>query len=208
MLFRSAVGDQAHRLAQALSDERTGGRQHLGHARSAFGAEVTQHSRVEARSFQLDIRPVDISSLMKTVIKRLAPHAESKRISLDLELAPDLPHILADEDRVVQVLTNLTGNAIQYTSEGGRVIISGKKINNEVQITIHDTGIGIPPEHLAHIFDRFYRVDKSRSRQSGGGSGIGLTIARALVEVHGGRIWAESAGERQGSTFNFTLPSA
>ena len=80
--------------------------------------------------------------------------------------------------------------------------------NKEIQISICDKGIGIPPEHLSHIFDRFYRVDKSRSRQAGGGSGIGLTIARALVEAHSGRIWVESAGDGKGSTFAFTLPIA
>jgi two-component system sensor histidine kinase BaeS len=142
------------------------------------------------------------------VTKRLAPHFESKRISLDFELSPGLPHVLADEDRAVQVLTNLVGNALQYTPEGGRITISAKRINDEVQIAVHDTGIGIPPEHLLHIFDRFYRVDKSRSRQSGGGSGIGLTIARALIEAHGGRVWVESAGQGEGSTFTFTLPIA
>ena len=168
--------------------------------------DLQELSRVEARAYQLDIRPVDVSTLARTVTKRLAPHSESKRISLDLELAPDLARILADEDRAVQVLTNLTGNALQYTPEGGRITISAKRIDNEVQISVSDTGVGIPPEHLSHIFDRFYRVDKSRSRQSGGGSGIGLTIARALVEAHGGRIWAESAGEGQGSTFGFTIP--
>lgn len=168
--------------------------------------DLQELSRVEARAYQLDIRPVDVSTLARTVTKRLAPHSESKRITLDLELAPDLARVLADEDRAVQVLTNLTGNALQYTPEGGRITISAKRIDNEVQISVSDTGVGIPPEHLSHIFDRFYRVDKSRSRQSGGGSGIGLTIARALVEAHGGRIWAESAGEGQGSTFGFTIP--
>jgi signal transduction histidine kinase len=108
----------------------------------------------------------------------------------------------------VQVLTNLAGNALQYTPEGGRVTISAKQINSEIQIAVRDTGIGIPPEQLTHIFDRFYRVDKSRSRQAGGGSGIGLTIARALIEAQGGRIWAESAGQGKGSTFTFTLPIA
>jgi len=170
--------------------------------------DLQELSRVEARAYQLDFRPVEVSSLVKTVTKRLAPRFESKRIILDLELAPDLPHLLADEDRAIQVLTNLTGNALQYTPEGGKVTISAKRINSEIQISVHDSGIGIPPQHLANIFDRFYRVDKSRSRQNGGGSGIGLTIARALIEAQGGRIWAESAGEGKGSTFNFTLPIA
>ena len=170
--------------------------------------DLQELSRVEARAYPLDIRPLDVSSLVQTVTKRLAPQAESKRISLDLELTRDLPRIHADEDRAVQVLTNLTANALQYTLEGGKVTISANRINDEVQISVRDTGIGIPPEHLSHIFDRFYRVDKSRSRQAGGGSGIGLTIARALVEAQRGRIWIESAGEGLGSTFMFTLPIA
>jgi len=170
--------------------------------------DLQELSRVEARAYQLNIRPLDVSSIVQTVTKRLAPQAETKRISLDLELTPDLPHILADEDRAIQILTNLTSNALQYTPEGGNVTITAKETNAEIQISVRDTGIGIPAEHLPHIFDRFYRVDKSRSRHAGGGSGIGLTIARALVETHGGRIWVESAGEGAGSTFNFTLPIA
>ncbi len=170
--------------------------------------DLQELSRVEARAYQLDIRPVNILSLVQTVTKRLAPQAESKRIFLDLDLTPGLPPVLADEDRAIQVLINLTGNALQYTPENGNVTITAKRHNSEVQISVRDTGVGIPSEHLSHIFDRFYRVDKSRSRQAGGGSGIGLTIARALVEAHGGRIWVESAGEGRGSTFIFTLPIA
>ena len=170
--------------------------------------DLQELSRVEAHAYQLDLRPVEVLSLAQTVSKRLAPQAESKRISLDLDLAPDLPRVLADEDRAVQVLTNLTGNALQYTPEGGQVTIRARRMAHEVQVSVQDTGIGILAEHLPHIFDRFYRVDKSRSRRAGGGSGIGLTIARALVEAHGGSIWAESAGEGAGSTFSFTLPIA
>jgi len=170
--------------------------------------DLQELSRVEAHAYQLDFRSLDISSIVQTVTKRLAPQAESKRISLDFELTPDLPPVLADEDRAIQILTNLTGNALRYTPKGGKVTISAKRINDDVQFSVHDTGIGIPPEHLPHIFDRFYRVDKSRSRQAGGGSGIGLTIARALVEAHGKRIWVESEGEGKGSAFNFTLPIA
>ena len=168
--------------------------------------DLQELSRVEAHAYQLDIRPMDVSSLVQTVTKRLASKAQTKRISLNSELTPTLPPILADEDRAIQVLTNLAGNALQYTPEGGRVTISTKRVNDEVQFSVRDTGTGIPSAHLSHIFDRFYRVDKSRSRQSGGGSGIGLTIARALVEAHGGRIWVESDGEERGSTFSFTLP--
>ncbi|HET9906207.1 MAG TPA: ATP-binding protein [Anaerolineales bacterium] len=168
--------------------------------------DLQELSRVESRAYELDIRPLDVSALVQTVIKRLAAKAQAKHISLNLELDPDLPPALTNEDRAIQVLTNLTGNALQYTHEGGNVTIFARHVNNEIQISVHDTGIGISAEHLSRIFDRFYRVDKSRSRQSGGGSGIGLTIARALVEAHGGRIWAESAGEEQGSTFTFTLP--
>jgi signal transduction histidine kinase len=170
--------------------------------------DLQELSRVEARAYSLDLRPVDLSSAVQTVTKRLAPQAEAKRIALDADLKPDLPLLLADEDRLVQVLTNLTGNALQYTPENGRVIISARRDQQEIQVSVEDTGAGMSPEHLPHIFDRFYRVDASRSRREGGGSGIGLTIARALVEAHGGRIWAESAGEGQGSVFSFTIPVA
>jgi histidine kinase len=170
--------------------------------------DLQELSRVEARAYELDIRPLDVSSLMSTVIKRLGGQAASRHVTLELDLASGLPAVLADEDRAVQVLTNLTGNALQYTPEGGKVTVEAKAVHDEVQISIQDTGIGIPPEHLARIFDRFYRVDKSRSRQAGGGSGIGLTIARALVEAQAGRIWAESSGSGHGSTFHFTLKKA
>jgi two-component system, OmpR family, sensor histidine kinase BaeS len=170
--------------------------------------DLQELSRVEARAYPLDLQPVDVASIVHTVAKRLASQAEAKRISLDLELAPDLPRVLADEDRAVQVLTNLTGNALQYTPKNGRVVIRARRGDGQVHIAVQDTGLGISPEHLPHIFDRFYRADKSRSRRAGGGSGIGLTIARALVEAHGGSIWATSAGEGQGSIFSFTLPVA
>lgn len=170
--------------------------------------DLQELSRLEARAYPLEVRPLDVSTLVQTVARRLAAQARARRISLDVHLSPDLPPVLADEDRALQVLTNLTGNALQYTPEGGSITVSAKQVGGEVQVSVQDTGIGIPPEHLAHIFDRFYRVDKSRSRQAGGGSGIGLTIARALVEAQGGTIRAESRGKGQGSLFTFTLPAA
>lgn len=170
--------------------------------------DLQELSRVEAKAYSLDFRSVAVSNLVQTTIKRLSPQATAKRIRLRSSLPADLPHIQADEDRITQVLVNLVANAIQYTPEDGDVTISAACHEDEIYISVKDTGIGIPPEHLANLFTRFYRVDKSRSRNAGGGSGIGLTIAKHLVEAHGGRMWAQSAGEGQGSTFSFSLKIA
>jgi two-component system phosphate regulon sensor histidine kinase PhoR len=111
---------------------------------------------------------------------------------------------MADEARVEQVLVNLIHNAIKFTPSGGRISISAKAKDNDILVSVADTGIGISPDDLPRIFERFYKADKSRS---GGGTGLGLAIAKHIVEAHGGRIWAEST-EGRGSIFNFTLPLA
>jgi signal transduction histidine kinase len=170
--------------------------------------DLQELSRVEAKAYSLDLRSIAVSNLVQTTVKRLTPQAAAKRITLRSNLPANLPPIQADEDRITQVLVNLVANAIQYTPEGGDVTISAARQADEIHISVADTGIGIPPEYLANLFTRFYRVDKSRSRNAGGGSGIGLTIARHLIEAHGGRIWAESKGDGQGSTFTFSLPIA
>ncbi|MBI5932772.1 MAG: HAMP domain-containing protein [Chloroflexi bacterium] len=168
--------------------------------------DLQELSRVEAPAFHLDIAPVDIPALIATTIKRATPAAQTKRIILTSRGPRQLPPLPADEDRLGQVLLNLVANAIQYTDEGGAVTIETEQKNHQIEISVKDTGIGIPPEQLTHIFTRFYRVDKSRSRATGGGSGIGLTIARRLVEAHGGKIWAESEGIGKGSRFVIALP--
>ena len=168
--------------------------------------DLQELSRVEAGASPLEIKPARMSDLILTTIKRLTPQASKKKINLEADLPKDLPLVSLDEARITQVLTNLVSNALQYTPEGGNIRILARQIKDEIQVSVTDTGIGIPAEHMAHLFTRFYRVDKSRSRQAGGGSGIGLTIARHLVESHGGRIWVESPGAGQGSTFSFTLP--
>jgi histidine kinase len=170
--------------------------------------DLQELSRVEAKAYSLDIRPVAVSNLVQTTLKRLSPQATAKHITLHPSLPVDLPPLQADEDRITQVLVNLVANAIQYTPEDGDVTISATRHADEIHISVEDTGVGIPPEHLVNLFTRFYRVDKSRSRNAGGGSGIGLTIAKHLVEAHGGRIWAESKGDGQGSTFTFSLKTA
>ncbi len=168
--------------------------------------DLQELSRVESGSFQLDLRPLLLSAPLATAAKRLLRQFDEKQVGLALNLSADLPPVLADEDRLTQVLTNLLGNALAYTPAGGDVTVSAQRVGSELRVSIKDSGVGIPAEHLPHIFDRFYRVDKSRSRGAGGGSGIGLTIARRLVEAHDGRIWAESDGENKGSVFTFTLP--
>jgi histidine kinase len=168
--------------------------------------DLQELSRVEAHAFVLEREPVDLPVLISTVIRRLAADAAARGVQLDAQPLAEAFTLVGDEDRLVQVLTNLTGNALQYTPQGGSVTLSARRVGAEVHISVRDTGLGIATEHLPRIFDRFYRIDRSRSRQSGGGSGIGLTIARALVEAHGGRLWAESAGLGNGSTFTVALP--
>ena len=156
-----------------------------------------------------DIHPVacDPAVLVNTAVERLQPQFSGKEVALHRQIPPLLPAVCADPDRAGQVLLNLLGNALQYTSPGGSVSISLTREADAVRFSVRDTGIGLEADDLAQVFQRFYRVDPSRARSSGG-SGIGLTIARSLVEAQRGRIWAESAGLGQGSVFHFTLPLA
>ena len=169
--------------------------------------DLEELSRAEAGQILLDLRPSDLSVLVRTAADRLRLQYDDKGVHLGLDLPPSLPPVRMDTARITQVLINLLGNALQYTSAGGSVTVKASADAREVLVAVHDTGSGISAQHLPHVFERFYRVDKSRSR-TGGGSGIGLTIAKHLVEAHGGRIWAESPGVGQGSTFTFTLPLA
>jgi histidine kinase len=168
--------------------------------------DLQELSKVEAGAYELSLQATSLPALIAAVVARLQLQFEEKDVDLSVSIAPNLPLAMIDEGRVEQVLINLIGNALQYTGSGGQVRISAMQEAGELKVRIRDTGIGIPVEHLTHVFVRFYRVDKSRSRAHGG-SGIGLTIARHLVEAHGGRIWAESDGAGTGSTFSFTLPA-
>jgi signal transduction histidine kinase len=169
--------------------------------------DLEQLSRAEAGQIPLDLHLVSLTGLVQAVANRLKPQYHDKGVDIALNLSPQLPQIRADPGRISQVLLNLLGNALQYTPSGGHVIVQARRDGGEVVVAVHDSGIGLSAEHLSHVFERFYRVDKSRSR-AGGGSGIGLTIAKHLVEAHGGRIWATSPGPSRGSTFTFTLPVA
>jgi histidine kinase len=167
--------------------------------------DLQELSRVEAGVYELNLESTSISSLVTTVEVRLGQQFSEKGVALDVDIADDLPVVLVDQDRMNQVLLNLTGNALQYTQTGGKVQIKSRQVKKEIWIYVEDNGIGVSEDHLPHIFTRFYRIDKSRSRRYGG-SGIGLTIAKHLVEAHGGRIWAESEGLGKGVRFTFTIP--
>jgi len=167
--------------------------------------DLQELSRVEARQISLQLRPVEPRRLVEAATARLRPQFEDKHLSLAVVLPETLPAVQADEDRAIQVITNLLGNALRYTAAGGTVSLAVRAKRDEVEFAIKDTGIGIAAEHLPHVFERFYRADRSRSR-SAGGSGIGLTIAKHLVEAQGGTITAKSDGPGKGAEFTFTLP--
>lgn len=162
-------------------------------------------SRVEAG--QISLRPAvfDLIPLIERVLAQLRAQLEAQNLTIHKAFELPTTAVYADEDRTAQVLTNLVGNAIRYTAEGGEVFVSVKQEASMAQVSIRDTGIGIPPDALPYIFERFYRVDSSRTRWSGG-SGIGLTISRHLVWAMGGEVTAVSSGVGSGSTFTFTLP--
>ncbi len=169
--------------------------------------DLQELSRAEARQIPLDLQTLDPAGVLRAAVDRLADAYAQKQVGLSVSLGSPLPAVRADHGRAIQVLTNLLSNALRYTPEGGTVRVGAQARGDTVEIAVTDTGSGVAPEHLPHLFERFYRADPARSRAQGG-SGIGLTISRALVEAMGGEISASSPGLGKGSTFRFTLPMA
>lgn len=145
------------------------------------------------------------SALLEGAACRFRPLFQRKGVSLKLAVEPNLPPVLCDPARIDQVLGNLLDNALRHTPPAGRVTLRARVLDRAVAFEVADTGEGIPQNELPRIFERFYRGSRSRTPQDGGGSGLGLTLARYLVEAHGGRIWVQSA-PGTGTTFVFTLP--
>jgi len=164
-------------------------------------------SRVEAGQLPVVARAIDLRPVLEAQIAQFEPLFSSDQVTLSLDAPEQLPQVWADPDRVAQVLINILANAYRYTPAGGQVTVQVSTDDQEVRVAVIDSGIGIAAEHLPHLFERFYRVDKSRARNSGG-SGIGLAIARHLIYAQGGEIWAESDGIGKGARFIFTLPLA
>ena len=178
-------------------------------ALSQMAQELLDLSRIESGQIQLERKPVEPIKLLNSAADRMKLQAERSGLSLSVECLPDLPQVNADIRRVEQVLVNLIHNAVKFTPPGGDVVLGAEAVSKEgagtgaVRFSVSDSGEGIPADDVPRIFERFYRVDKSRA---GGGTGLGLSISRHLVESHRGEIWAESV-EGHGSTFFFTLPT-
>jgi len=158
-------------------------------------------SAIEAGRLSIDRRPTTLASIVSTAAGMISGEIDQRSIDLDVDIASDLPTVNVDDRRIVQVLTNLMGNAVKFTDPGGRIVVRATSTPTGVVVTVEDTGIGIDPEAQPRIFDRFWQAQSTPRR----GSGLGLAIARGIVEAHGGRIWVESQPGR-GSLFSFSLP--
>jgi len=177
-------------------------------------SEILELSRIESGQVPMSIEPIEAEQLVREVMARMLTQAQRHRITLRTEIEQGKTLVAADSRQILRVMVNLVHNAIKFTPSGGIVVIGTRleESGSTQAFFVHDTGIGIRPEDLPRIFERFYKVDQARSKidfigPGGGGSGLGLAIARHVVEAHGGRIKAESV-VGQGSTFTFMLPVA
>jgi signal transduction histidine kinase len=169
--------------------------------------DLRELALADAGQLRLNLRPTDTAQVIQATADNLALAAEAQDVALLIRVPDELPVVQADPDRLAQVLRNLLVNALRYTPPGGSVTVAAATAANAVEVAVDDSGEGIPPEELPYIFDRFWRAERSRSRDDrwAGGSGLGLSVAQSLIEAQGGHIWAESK-PGEGSTFRFTLP--
>lgn len=184
--FVSIINEEAERLSRLIQD-------------------LLELSRIEYREVKPRLENLDLIAEIKEIADRLQPRFRKKGLVLSTDLPLDAVYVRADRDHLEQVLSNLLDNSLKYTPEGGRVTVGLLPGEIEVIVVVEDTGIGIPAEDLPRIFERFYRVDKARSRKLGG-TGLGLAIVKHIVNAHGGRVWVESEPGR-GSRFYFSLPA-
>jgi signal transduction histidine kinase/CheY-like chemotaxis protein len=169
--------------------------------------ELLDVSRLESGRVELSPHPTDARAIVDQAIAVVAVAAQAKRISVENSVSREAPAVQADPERLQQVLVNLLSNAVKFTPDGGAVTVTAGRHKEQAWLAVQDTGVGIPRDELARIWDPFYQVESTLRRRHGG-SGLGLTIVRRLVELHGGLVRAESEGENRGSRFTFTLPVA
>jgi signal transduction histidine kinase len=187
-------------------------------------SELLDLARMEAGTLSFERAPLDLSHLLKSVVTKFAPQAHQAQVELRLDVSPqngDLPALVADSDRLNQVFSNLVDNALKYTPPGGLVTVSARPVDGWIEVEIADSGSGIPPDELERVFERFYQTDKARSGANRRGVGLGLAIAREIVQAHGGKIHAynrspinspapggdSTLATSHGSVFVVTLPT-
>lgn len=173
---------------------------------SRLAEDITAVSRAEEHQLDLHPQPVPAAALVDAAVETFRDRYHERGVTLSADVAPETPMLRADPERIGQVLANLLDNALRHTPDGGTVTVTARAGAGTVVLAVTDTGTGIPAEHLPHVFERFYRVDRARDRAHGG-SGIGLAIAKAIVEAHGGTVVATSGGAGLGTTVSVTLPS-
>jgi signal transduction histidine kinase len=171
-------------------------------------AQLLDVNRIEAERVDLVLQPTDLAALMEDIVAEFRPQLEAKSQSTALNISPDLPLALIDETRTAQIITNLLSNAHLYTPEGGHIVVIVTPAEREgfLRVSVADNGMGIEAEDQEKLFTRFFRAG-SAIRARAGGAGLGLHIAKSLVELHGGKIWFESE-PGEGSTFHVTFPIA
>jgi signal transduction histidine kinase/ActR/RegA family two-component response regulator len=167
--------------------------------------DILDVSRIISGKLRLNVQAVDFPDVVKAAIDSVTPAADAKGVRIETVLDPRASPISGDPDRLQQVLWNLLSNAVKFTARGGKVQVRLERVNSHFEVAVSDTGIGIPPEFLAHIFERFRQAEGGSARERGG-LGLGLAIAKQLVEMHGGTIAADSAGAGLGATFRVRLP--
>lgn len=178
---------------------------------SSLVEDLLDLSKLESPDFDPELRPVSLKPIISRAMGLVETNVSTKNLLLFTHLPEDLPKVMANVSNLEQVFTNLLDNAIKYTPVDGKVAVSAFEIHDGphagfIQVNVTDTGMGIEAKHIPRLFERFYRVDKARSRELGG-TGLGLSIVKHIIQYHGGEIWVESQSNK-GSTFSFTLRKA
>jgi CheY-like chemotaxis protein/nitrogen-specific signal transduction histidine kinase len=198
MLLTGSLGDEARDRALEIIHRNA-------QSQNQLISDLLDVSRIISGKLRLDLRTVELPPIIEAAVEATRPAAEAKGIRLTTSLDPHAGPVNGDADRLQQVVWNLLTNAIKFTPDGGHVEVRSEIVGSRVHVTVRDTGMGISPEFLPHIFDRFRQANPGTNRVHGG-MGLGLSIVRQLVELHGGTIKAESGGEGQGATFIVGLP--
>jgi len=167
--------------------------------------DVLDVSRIVSGKIRLDVQPVELPLIVDNAVSTVQPAAEAKNVRLQTVIDPNVGPVSGDPDRLQQVVWNLVSNAVKFTPKGGRIQVRLERVNSHIEIIVSDTGVGITPEFLPYVFDRFRQAESGTTRKTGG-LGLGLAIVRHIVEMHGGTVLATSAGEGLGATFTVRLP--